>query len=383
MIWRYLRYPMVFLNMLPSQHLSVLFPSLPSHKLSICQCFPPALPREFQLTGCWKSFSFASWREGEKSPQRCTRQRGGTPCFELLGHLPCRKWKEECYNVIWKSSGTLGLCPAVKALTYLGWGVFSAKDKFIFQRRFTHLISFYYSIKTVPEASLLRFFLHFHQLHLTSPRISSLLRVNSMYEGCPLSQWEEGKQLALVSTRGVREAEGSSCFSCGFSFFSPCLIQWVCDFLWVQPNAGLEWQTLQRTARSWNVFAIVSLNPEQNQWGSCNLLALELPNSSILFFSKVEGLHWLCWLCWLRSPVWFAVAFWESCHVTAHMVPARLHRQCSSSSPRPQCGYSVSAHSCLFHLPFDQCHHYGHGSHCGWSQSSLLSPLKGFQSPPG
>lgn len=199
-----------------------------------------------------------------------------------------------------------------------------------------------------------------------------------MCEGHPVSQWgEQGKQHALVSTRGVREAEGSSCFSCGFSFCSPCLKQWVCDFLWVQPNAAFEWQTLQRTARSWNVFAVVSLNPEQNQWGSCNLLALGLPKLQHAFLFQSGRLALALLDVLTAQPVWFALAFWESCHVTAHMVPARFLLSLSSEwifCECPQLPLSLVLWSVSSWWPW---------YHCGWSQSSLLSPLTGFQSPPG
>lgn len=65
----------------------------PPFKLSIFQCSPPALRGEFQLICCWVSFSSASWREGGKSPQHCTPQRGGTPCFEPLGLFLAGNWK--------------------------------------------------------------------------------------------------------------------------------------------------------------------------------------------------------------------------------------------------------------------------------------------------
>lgn len=100
------------------------------------------------------------------------------------------------------------------------------------------------------------------------------------------------------------------------------------------------------------------------------------PNYSILSSSKVEGRLALALLVVLTAqPVWFALAFLESCHVAAHTVPARLHGQCSSSSPCPQSGYSVSAHSWLFPLSFVLCHHDGHGYHCGWSQRIVVFAL--------
>lgn len=126
-----------------------------------------------------------------------------------------------------------------------------------------------------------------------------------------------------------------------------------------------------------------ALTQSKWQWGSCNILVLGLPKPQHPFIFQSGRLALAPPVALTAQPVWFALAFWESCHVAAHIVPARLHGQCSSLFPRPQSGSSVSAQSCLFHLSFDQCHHDGHGYHCGWSQSSLLPPFKGFQSLSG
>jgi len=63
--------------------------------------------------------------------------------------------------------------------------------------------------------------------------------------------------------------------------------------------------------------------------------------------------------------------------------PCKAPQAVCSSSPYPQSGYSVTAHSCLFHWSFDQCHHDGHDFHCNWPQSRLLPHFKGLQSLSG
>lgn len=80
------------------------------------------------------------------------------------------------------------------------------------------------------------------------------------------------------------------------------------------------------------------------------------PNSSMLSSSKVEGLHWLCWMCWLHS---LSDLPW---HFGNPAMSQHIWSLQGSSSPCPQSGYSVNAHSCLFLLSFDQCHHDGHGT---------------------
>lgn len=78
---------MLFLNMLPSEHLGAHLPSLPSQTLSICHPSSTSSPREVSANMLLGKFLICKLegRREEKSPQHRTPQWGGHSLLGTIG----------------------------------------------------------------------------------------------------------------------------------------------------------------------------------------------------------------------------------------------------------------------------------------------------------
>ena len=154
---------------------------------------PPAVPGAFQLTCCWEGFWFASWKGGEnrrEEPQCWTPKWGGHSLLWTTGTSSSLETERIMLEPDWEKLQHLGsLCPAMKALT---WDRVSSQQRINSFSGEDLRMSHFILVQNKNSCWNLTFFffLDFHQPYLRSRRrSSSLLRINSMCEGCPLSQW--------------------------------------------------------------------------------------------------------------------------------------------------------------------------------------------------